>query len=238
MRNNVMNNLELALQIDSVSRLYKRGNETVTALHEVSFECHASEFIGLTGPSGSGKTTLLNIIGLADKPSVGAVYLQGTKVNFSNEAELISLRRHSIGYVFQHFNLLSSLSALDNVAISLVLSGLSLKAAREGALERLQRLGLSERASHEPQQLSGGEMQRVAIARACVHQPKIIIADEPTGNLDSHAGQSVLELLKGLCREGTAILMATHSERALAVCDRVIVLEDGAIKNSNQARTI
>ncbi len=185
--------------------------------------------MALCGPSGSGKSSLLNIAGLTEAPSEGEVFLAGERAPFSNEEALTAMRKKSIGFVFQYFNLLSSLSALENVATTLLLNEVPWNEARRQALELLGRVGLSARAHHFPEELSGGEMQRVALARAIAHRPKLLLADEPTGNLDSVTGDGVLSLLQEVAKEGTAILMVTHSDRAASHCDRRLNLLDGKL---------
>jgi putative ABC transport system ATP-binding protein len=185
--------------------------------------------VALCGPSGSGKSTLLNIAGLTLAPSVGDLYLGSTRVDFDNEAACTAMRRVRIGFVFQNFNLLPYLSAEENVAISLLMNGVPWSKARKEAASVLTQVGLGHRLGHRSHNLSGGEMQRVAVARALVHAPALILADEPTGNLDSAAGEAVLDLLRAAANGGTAVLMATHSERAAQRCDRVLRLNDGAL---------
>ncbi len=220
-----------SVRVIKVSRHYQRGIENVAALSDVTLDLWPGEFVGLSGPSGSGKTTLLNIIGLADRPASGDVFFNQERINFANEGQLVRLRRQSLGYVFQHFNLLPTLSALDNVASSLVLGGLCLGKAREISRVELGRVGLADRERHLPCQLSGGEMQRVAIARACVSQPTVILADEPTGNLDSVSGMVVLNLLHEQAIAGATVFMATHSEHARKFCSRLVTLRDGKLVN-------
>jgi putative ABC transport system ATP-binding protein len=173
------------------------------------------------------KSTLLNILGVADTPTSGSVWIGDELVRFSHERMLVELRRRKLGYVFQHFNLLPTLTALENVMLPLVLIGEGDRTARDRALRILGRVGLGTRAAAFPHTMSGGEMQRVAIARAVVHRPVFVLADEPTGNLDSVSGERVLELLSELAQEGTTILMATHSEHAASKCSRIIRLLDG-----------
>ncbi|MBN8549466.1 MAG: ABC transporter ATP-binding protein [Deltaproteobacteria bacterium] len=214
----------------SVSKFYSRAEERVSALREVSCDIKAGEFVGLAGPSGSGKSTLLNVLGLTDAPSSGSLSLQGEPVDFSKEAALRELRRTKIGYVFQYFNLVPSLTATENVAISLLLNGCSYRAAAAQARELLAKVGLEARALHLPQQLSGGEMQRVAFCRAIIHKPRLLLADEPTGNLDSHTGDAILDLIAEAALGGAGVIMASHNEQALKRCSRVMRMRDGALR--------
>lgn len=215
--------------LSDISRTFHRGSVRVTALDGVSARFEPGEFVAITGPSGSGKSSLLNIIGLTDRPTRGTMHLAGIAVNFDAESTLVTLRRSVVGYIFQSFNLITALSARENVAVSLLLLGWNYDRALAAADEALDTLGLAHRRNHLPNELSGGEMQRVAIARAVVHKPRVIIADEPTGNLDSANGEEVLRILAGLARTGATVVMATHSAAALAVCERSVTLRDGRI---------
>ena len=218
------------ISVEHLTRVFERGAVSLRALDDVSVRIAPGEFVAVTGPSGSGKSTFLNILGLTDRPSGGVVDLGTGAVDFSDEDALVHLRRTALGYIFQSFNLLSALTARENVAVSLILQGVRYGEAIERAEAVLTRLGLKARSEHLPYELSGGEMQRVAIARALVHAPGLIIADEPTGNLDSANGGVVLEILKDIAREGRTVVMATHSEAAVAMCDRAIELRDGRVK--------
>lgn len=200
------------------------------AVRDVSLQARGGEFIGLSGPSGSGKSTLLNIIGLTEPPSSGSLHLCGVAIDFTNESLLAQYRRERFGFVFQYFNLLDSLSALENVAVALLLIGKPWSESRKLATARLEALGLGARVGHFPHQLSGGEMQRVAVARATVHAPAIVIADEPTGNLDSASGELVISLLEELASSGTTVFMASHSAPALSRCTTVLQIKDGVLK--------
>ena len=219
------------LSVNSLLKMYARGREEVQALKGASFTIAKGEFIALSGPSGSGKSTLLNIIGLSDVPNGGEVTLGEQKVDFKNEKMLRALRRSHLGYVFQHFNLLPTLSAKENVMLPLLLKGVKAHEASTKAINHLELTGLGQRINHLPAELSGGEMQRVAVCRATVHEPTLILADEPTGNLDSKAGEIVLELLKEATLSGTSILMATHSSRALTFASRTLLIFDGVLVN-------
>jgi putative ABC transport system ATP-binding protein len=215
--------------VQTVTKVYGAGDEAVRALDGVDLSVRRGEMVALVGPSGCGKSTLLNLVGCVDLPSSGAVYVDGRATHELNDDALTALRRDRVGTVFQFFNLLPALRAYDNVALPLVLQRLPRAEIRERANAALESVGLASKARAYPAQLSGGQLQRVAIARAVVHWPAVVLADEPTGNLDSRTGAAVLELLRGLADRGQAILMATHSEDAAAVCDRVVHLRDGRV---------
>ncbi len=217
------------LQITSLSKKYGEGEGAVHALREVSFGVSRGEFVALSGPSGCGKSSLLSIGGLVMSPSSGGISIAGEKIDFENEQSLARYRRTLLGYVFQYFNLLPTLTAEENITVTPLLAGVSSRDARMRARELLEQVGLSHRCEHRPHQLSGGEMQRVAVCRALAHRPHLILADEPTGNLDTKSGHAVLDLLKRAACEGAAVIMATHREDSLAWCGRVIRLHDGEL---------
>ena len=215
------------IRIDSVSKQYAEHN--VTALNKLSLSFKRGEFVAIMGPSGCGKSTLLNLIAGIDRPSQGAIFIGDSEISKMTDAQLTLVRRDKIGFIFQFFNLLSTLTAEENIALPLELSNaLSGAEIRKRCAQMLERVGLSTRGSFYASQLSGGEMQRVAIARAIVHGPELIVADEPTGNLDTENGEQILKLFSELCKQGkhTAI-MATHSLEAAAYADRVVHLKDG-----------
>ena len=217
------------VELRNVAKTYRNGAQSAEVLHGVSLSAHAGTVIALLGRSGCGKTTLLNLAGAMDFPTSGEVLIGGRATNSLDDAELTALRRARIGFVFQSFQLLPTLTALDNVELPLLLARAphSVEAARE----RLRWVGLENKAASFPYQLSGGEMQRVAIARALVHSPGIVIADEPTGNLDTASGSQVLSLLRRAADEfGAAVLMATHSAEAAAIADARVKLRDGRIE--------
>ena len=219
------------LTFESVVKEYQADTEPVRALNEVSFQVWPGEFVAIVGRSGCGKSTLLNLAGAMDFPTRGHVRLDGVATDSLSEMQLTRLRRQKVGFVFQSFQLLHTLSAVENVELPLLLAGESDPRAR--ALDRLASVGLGDLAHRMPHQLSGGQMQRVAIARALVHSPRILLADEPTGNLDSATGSSLLQLLRRIANEQqTAILMATHSMEAAALSDTLIRLRDGHIVDS------
>jgi len=215
------------IRLDRVTRQYPGG---VFALREVSLEIAAHEFVAITGPSGCGKSTLMHLIGGLDTPSNGEVTVNGLALHRAGDAELTQYRRTSLGIVFQFFNLLPTMTVLENVSLPLLLAGKKLKEAQQTALGWLQRVGMEPRQAHLPHQLSGGEMQRTAIARALVHEPAVLLADEPTGNLDSGNAAQVLETLQKIASQRICtMLIVTHSEEVARIPDRRIVMRDGEI---------
>ncbi len=210
-----------------VTRSFRRGAETVQALRGVDIAVEAGEFVAITGPSGSGKSTLLHILGGLDRPDQGDVRLEGRQLSGLSDEELALVRRRRLGFVLQFFNLLPTLSAIENVAFPLLLDGA--KDALDRAGETLDQVGLAARADHRPSQLSGGEQQRVALARALVTKPALVLADEPTGNLDSLTGEDILKLLRSTADAGQTIVMVTHDARSASFADRTIRLADGVI---------
>jgi putative ABC transport system ATP-binding protein len=215
----------------NVTKLYAQGDVPVVALRDVSVNIEAGECVAIMGSSGSGKSTLLNLIGCMDIPTYGSVTVDGRLTTQLDDAELTQLRRDKVGMIFQFFNLLGTLTARQNVALPMLLAGGAPKRAWRRADELLALVGLKERTLHRPYQLSGGEMQRVAIARALANNPAVILADEPTGNLDSHTGSDVLSLLLGYCRnQDKTLILATHDYAAAAQADRVLQLRDGSLQ--------
>lgn len=218
----------MIVEFRRVSKIYSSGAAPVTALADVSLEIGAGEFVAVTGRSGCGKSTLLNLCGAMDFPTSGTVAIDGLVTTSLHDSELARLRREKIGFVFQSFHLLHTLTAAENVELPLLLA--RRRAFRKLALERLRWVGLADEAARYPHQLSGGQQQRVAIARALVHQPRLLIADEPTGNLDSATGENVLKLLARTASEfGVAVIMATHSGEGAALADRTVQLRDGRV---------
>ncbi|MGI8425904.1 MAG: ABC transporter ATP-binding protein [Actinomycetota bacterium] len=227
-----MNQRPLVTAVD-LTKQYELGPKTVTALSGVSLQVEPGAFTAIMGPSGSGKSTLLHLLGALDKPTSGKVTIDGADLVSLNDEQLTAFRRRKLGFVFQFFNLLPAMNAWENVALPLLLDGRKLADVRERAVELLDRVGLAKRQDHRPAQLSGGEMQRVAIARALAADPVLLLADEPTGNLDSRSGEAVLELLKETAGEGgTTVIMVTHDRRAASIGDQLIVLEDGVVKSA------
>lgn len=218
------------IRIDNVSKVYEGSAVPVRALRGVTLSIRAGEFVAIRGASGSGKSTLMNIIGCLDRPTSGTYHLDGKDVNTLNRTELAHLRNRKLGFVFQGFNLLKRYSALDNVALPLIYSGVSPARRRAKALEMLGLVGLKERAHHTPNQMSGGQMQRTAIARALVNEPQILLADEPTGNLDSATGTEILAEFKRLNKQlGQTIILVTHDPAVAAAAPREITIKDGLV---------
>ncbi|NEW41257.1 ABC transporter ATP-binding protein [Nocardia cyriacigeorgica] len=227
------------LELSNVNKEYLVGDQVVRALDGISLNIAAGEFTSIIGPSGSGKSTLLHLLGALDSPDSGSIRFQGEEIGSLGEERQSEFRRHRVGFVFQFFNLLPTLSAWENVAIPKLLDGTGLRKAKPRALELLERVGLSERAEHRPAELSGGQMQRVAVARSLIMDPPLILADEPTGNLDSKTGASILELLGDVAGAGNSVVMVTHDMGAVRYCDRVITLRDGTIGSDERAeRTV
>lgn len=218
------------IRLENVTRVYTMGARTLYALREASLTIHAGEFIAIVGPSGSGKSTMLNLIGGIDKPDTGSVWVDGVQVDTMNENALAKWRGQNIGIVFQFFQLLPTLTAIENVMLPMELRNTFADQRRERAMIALERVGLKERATQLPSELSGGEQQRVAIARALVNDPPILLADEPTGNLDSETGERVVALLAELNRAGKTIVLVTHEETLARTASRVIRVRDGRIK--------
>jgi putative ABC transport system ATP-binding protein len=217
------------IELDHVSRLYTMGEEPLRALDDVSEVIEAGEYVAVMGPSGSGKSTLLNILGCLDRPTEGVYRLDGDDVGALSEDEVSAIRRHKIGFVFQTFHLVPRLSAAENVAFPMVFAGVPRGERSERVAAALAAVGLARRAAHRPSELSGGECQRVAIARAMVMRPQVLLADEPTGNLDSVAGRQVMDLLEEMNAGGLTLLVVTHDPAIAARASRVLIMKDGRI---------
>jgi putative ABC transport system ATP-binding protein len=215
------------LEIRNISKIYGEGTAKVVALNDVSLQVNSSDFIAIMGPSGSGKSTLLNIIGGLDSPSSGEVILGGKRIDNLGENALVDVRRGKVAYVFQQYHLLPSLTALENVLLPLIFCGAN--GGVEKAMNILKRVGLERRSEHNPSQLSGGEQQRVAIARALVGEPALILADEPTGNMDQKTGGEILGLFEQLNKEGHSIIMVTHDREIARHAKEIVILQDGQI---------
>lgn len=220
------------LTLNSVSRKY--GSPPTTALDDVSFTVKSGEMVAITGPSGSGKSTLLNLVGTLDRASDGEITIAGHRVSEASDATLSAMRAHLIGFVFQQYHLEDAQTATDNVATGLLYTGMPLKERRARAREALERVGLGDRVDHTPRQLSGGQRQRVAIARAVVGDPPLLLADEPTGALDTRSGAQVVDILKDLNRTGTTVLVITHDSELAAGFSRQISIRDGVLESDTQ----
>ncbi|MBT3212395.1 MAG: ATP-binding cassette domain-containing protein [Planctomycetaceae bacterium] len=225
------------IQLVEVCRHFELGSTNVKALDKINLEIDQGEFLALVGPSGSGKSTLLNLLGGLDRPSSGKLNIQGLGLENATEAELTAHRRHNVGFIFQSFNLLSTLTALENVALPLMLSGVPLKERHAHAEDLLKRVGLEHRLDHRPTEMSGGEQQRAAIARALINNPQLILADEPTGNLDSSTGDEVMQLLRNLNAESSVtLIVVTHDPEVAAYADRVVYLRDGGVEKIEETK--
>jgi len=221
---------EVVIQMEGLSKQYVLGRTVIKALRHIDLEVDRSEYLAVMGPSGSGKSTLMNLLGCLDTPSSGRYELAGQSVAAMTDCELAEVRNREIGFVFQNFNLLPRSTAVENVELPLIYAGVAAADRRSRAKEALVAVGLADRMTHKPNELSGGQRQRVAIARALVNQPSIILADEPTGNLDSHAGAEIMALLDRLHQSGNTLIVVTHAEELAARAQRVIRLRDGAIE--------
>ena len=218
------------IETEAIAKMYRMGGETVHALKSISIRIQRGEYVAFMGPSGSGKSTLMNIIGCLDTPTSGTYHLNDNDVSDLSENELATIRNQEIGFVFQTFNLLPRSSSLDNVALPLIYAGIGRAEREERALRVLTSVGLGDRAGHKPNELSGGQRQRVAIARALINNPSIILADEPTGNLDSKTSYDVMELFQELHDQGNTIIMVTHEDDIAHYAHRIVRLKDGLIE--------
>lgn len=222
-------NPEPLIRCEGLAKRYEVGGGTVHALRDLGLTVRAGEFVAVMGPSGSGKSTFMNLIGCLDRPSSGRYWLGGEEVQSMDRDQLAAIRNRRIGFVFQQFNLLPRTSAIDNVELPLLYAGVSRAQRRERALRRLQQVGLADRIDHHPSQLSGGQQQRVAIARALVNDPALILADEPTGALDSRTSIEVMALLQQLNREGITVVLVTHEAEVAAFASRILFFRDGRL---------
>jgi putative ABC transport system ATP-binding protein len=223
--------MNVMIELSNVTKTYRMGEVDITVLSNVSLSVRSGELIAIMGPSGSGKSTLMNIIGCLDRPTNGTYRFEDREIKAMTDDELASIRNVKIGFVFQTFNLLPRFSALKNVEVPLVYSGVPARLRKERAIPLLQQVGLSDRMYHRPTELSGGQQQRVSIARALVNHPPLLLADEPTGNLDSRSGSEILNILTGLNEQGVTIMIVTHDKDVAARCKRIINLKDGQIIN-------
>ena len=222
------------IALEQVCKVYQKKHQQVEALREVSFQVPKGAFFAITGPSGSGKTTLMNILGCLDRPTRGRYLLDGVPVGSLGGGDAAEIRNRKIGFIFQSFNLIGSMSALENVELPLILRGVSKKERREAARQALERVGLCQREHHRPAELSGGQQQRVAIARVLAAQPPLILADEPTGNLDRDTGWEILSILQELNRQGQTIVMITHDREIAAAAPQTLWMENGCLAEGNR----
>lgn len=229
--------MRMLFTVKNLKKTYTRGDQTVEALKGVNLDISKGQFVTIMGPSGSGKSTLLHLLGGLDRPTAGSVILNGEAIDKMNDEELSIFRRRKLGFIFQFFNLLPTLTAIENVALPMLLDSKSMDEVEPRARELLKQIGLGHRMDHTPDQLSGGEMQRVAIARALVSDPLMILADEPTGNLDSKTGESVLSTLSAMARDqGKTIVMVTHDPKAASYGTRLIRVRDGMLESDEAVR--
>ena len=219
------------LEINGIGKAYTIGNVVVEALRSVDLHIQKGEYVALMGPSGSGKSTLMNILGCLDTPSRGTYFLNGTDVSHMTDNSLAEIRNKEIGFIFQTFNLLARNTSLDNVALPLVYAGISKKERLDRAEKALQSVGLGDRIDHKPNELSGGQRQRVAIARALVNRPAIILADEPTGNLDTKTSHEIMDLLEEIHNQGNTVIIVTHEEDIAKRAKRIVRLRDGSVES-------
>ena len=219
------------IELRNVTKRYRVGEQEINALAGIDLDIGQGEFAAIIGPSGSGKSTLMHLLGCLDTPSTGTMFIDGVDVSRASGNKLAEMRNSKIGFVFQSFNLLAKLNVLQNVELPLIYAGVPARVRREKALAAIERVGLSQRVNNTPLQLSGGQMQRVAIARALVNSPKIVFGDEPTGNLDSNTGATILEMFRELSRSGSTIVLVTHDNGIAAQAARRIEIRDGKIVN-------
>jgi putative ABC transport system ATP-binding protein len=222
---------DIVISLRGIKREFNLGDETINALKEINLDIYKNEYVALMGPSGSGKSTLMNIIGCLDTPTAGQYFLEGNDVSKSSDNELAAVRNHQIGFIFQTFNLIPRLTTIENVALPLIYAGWSKKDRDARAIEVLHQVGLGDRMKHKPNELSGGQRQRVAVARALVNNPSLILADEPTGNLDSKTSYEIMKLFEEIHKNGNTIIVVTHEEDIAAYTHRIVRMRDGLIES-------
>ncbi|RMF70228.1 MAG: ABC transporter ATP-binding protein [Calditrichaeota bacterium] len=226
----------MLIDIEHLKKIYRLGTVEVPALRGIDLQIDQNEYVAIMGPSGSGKSTLMNILGCLDTPSEGIYQFSGTNVSSMGDDELAEIRNKKIGFVFQTFNLLPRATALHNVELPLIYSGVPSAKRKELAREALERVGLGDRVNHRPNELSGGQRQRVAIARALINNPTIILADEPTGNLDTKTGEEIMEIMQSIHEQGNTIILVTHEEYIAEHANRIVRLRDGLIESDEEIR--
>jgi putative ABC transport system ATP-binding protein len=219
------------IELANITKTYRMGEVDFTVLSGVSLSVQRGELIAIMGPSGSGKSTIMNIIGCLDRPTSGSYRFEDREISALSDDELASIRNVKIGFVFQTFNLLARFSALKNVEVPLIYGGVPARLRKERAVHLLEKVGLADRLHHKPTELSGGQQQRVAVARALVNNPALLLADEPTGNLDSRSGEEILKILTGLNEQGVTVIIVTHDQSVAARCRRIVTVKDGQIVN-------
>lgn len=229
-----MEKVKEVIRLEDICRIYRVGSQEVRALDGVSLSVYKNEYVAIMGPSGSGKSTLMNILGCLDSPDSGRYVLNGVDVSEMDDGELADVRNREIGFVFQSFNLLPRYNALENVALPMVYAGVPAGERREKAAQALRSVGLEDRMDHRPNELSGGQRQRVALARALINNPSIILADEPTGNLDTHTSVEIMRLFDEIYRGGNTVIVVTHEEDIAAYAHRVIRLRDGRVESDTE----
>lgn len=220
------------IDLKDITKTYDMGSVNVQVLRGITLHVNEGEFLSIIGPSGSGKSTLMNMIGCLDVPTTGEYYLDGREISTYNEKQLSKIRNEKIGFIFQKFNLLPKLSAYENVELPLIYRGMNAKERKQRSLEALEKVGLTDRMNHKPTELSGGQQQRVAIARALAGDPPVLLADEPTGNLDSKSGTDVMNLIKELSSEGKTIVLITHDNEISSKAQRIITIKDGLLSTA------